>query len=226
MKNVIHFGAGNIGRGFFGQLYYQSGYHIIFVDIVESVVETLNNKNQYPLWLVGKDIEKLTIKNVSGIKITEKEKILQAAKNVSLISFSVGVNNVKNLVGIFKDIIEDKAVFNPSSCIDIIIGENMKDASRTLKQWITEVLSPFAIDYFEKKVGLVETVLGRMIPIVPEELKKQYPLIVLAEPYSTMPVAKNMFKGILPEVKGFQFVENIETYEAMKIYIHNFSHAA
>ncbi|MCM8765154.1 MAG: hypothetical protein NC830_07350, partial [Candidatus Omnitrophica bacterium] len=102
----------------------------------------------------------------------------------------------------------------------------IKDASRILRQWIIETISPSAVEYFEKNVGLVETVLGRMIPIVPEEIKKQYPLIVLAEPYNTMPIAKNMFKGKLPDVKGFLFVDNIETYEAMKLYIHNFTHAA
>ncbi|MGC8805394.1 MAG: hypothetical protein ACP5QD_05635, partial [Candidatus Ratteibacteria bacterium] len=81
-------------------------------------------------------------------------------------------------------------------------------------------------EFFNRNVGLVETVLSRMVPVVPEELKKQYPLIVLVEPYKTMPVAKNTFKGQLPEIKNFLFVEDIEPYEAMKLYIHNFTHAS
>ncbi|MCM8788464.1 MAG: hypothetical protein NC907_01605 [Candidatus Omnitrophica bacterium] len=226
MKKVLHFGAGNIGRGFFGQLYCQSGYHVIFVDIDESIIKMLNGRKEYPLWLTGKEIEKLTIKNVSGINFTDRQAILKASKDINLLSFSVGVNNVGNLIQVLKEIIENKAISNPSSQLNIIIGENIKDASKTLKQHIIKNLSPSAVEYFEKNVGLVETVLGRMIPIVPEQLKKQYPLIVLAEPYYTMPVAKNMFKGELPQVKGFLFVDDIETYEAMKLYIHNFTHAA
>ncbi len=74
MDRIIHFGAGNIGRGFFGQLYYESGYHTVFVDIVDRVIDTLNEKKEYPLWLVAEKTEKLTIKNVSGIRIGEIKK--------------------------------------------------------------------------------------------------------------------------------------------------------
>ncbi|MCM8816333.1 MAG: hypothetical protein NC913_02335 [Candidatus Omnitrophica bacterium] len=226
MKKVLHFGAGNIGRGFFGQLYYESGYHIIFVDVIDDIIETLNKKKEYPLWLVAENTEKLTIKNISGIKSTELSKIVDTSIDVNLISFSVGVNNVKQLIPILKKIIEEKSIKAPDSYLDIIIGENIKDASKILRQMLLENLEHNAIAYFTDKVGLVETVLGRMIPIVPEELKRQYPLIILAEPYKTMPVAKGMFKGELPEIKDFLFVENIEPYEAMKLYIHNFTHAA
>lgn len=226
MKKVLHFGAGNIGRGFFGQLYYESGYHIVFVDIVEQVINLLNDKNEYPLWLVSENLEKLTIKNVSGIKLSDVQSILETSRDIELISFSVGVNNVKGLIPILTKIIENKSKLKPESNLNIIIGENMKDASKTVRKWISESLNPEATDYFEKKVGLVETVLSRMIPVVPDEIKKQYPLIILAEPYKIMPVAKNMFKGNLPNIKGFLFVENIESYEAMKLYIHNLTHAA
>ncbi|MCM8765155.1 MAG: hypothetical protein NC830_07355, partial [Candidatus Omnitrophica bacterium] len=97
------------------QLSYQSGYHLVLIDIIESVIETLNSLNQYPLWLVGEKVEKLAIRNVSGIKITDRQAIVEASRNTDLISFSVGVNNMKGLVQVFKEIIENKSIFNPSS---------------------------------------------------------------------------------------------------------------
>lgn len=45
MKQAVHFGAGNIGRGFIGALFSQSGYHVTFVDIAEKIIDQLNEKS-------------------------------------------------------------------------------------------------------------------------------------------------------------------------------------
>ena len=34
--NAVMFGAGNVGRGFLGQLFCESGYEVVFVDIDET----------------------------------------------------------------------------------------------------------------------------------------------------------------------------------------------
>ena len=48
MKAVMY-GAGNIGRGFIGQLLSQSGYDTAFVDVVPAVIEQLNTQHRYPV---------------------------------------------------------------------------------------------------------------------------------------------------------------------------------
>ena len=40
---AVHFGAGNIGRGFIGQLLYESGYEICFLDVNQTVIDDINN---------------------------------------------------------------------------------------------------------------------------------------------------------------------------------------
>jgi len=39
---AIVFGAGNVGRGFLGQLFTESGYQVVFVDIDEPLLQALN----------------------------------------------------------------------------------------------------------------------------------------------------------------------------------------
>ena len=43
MKAVMY-GGGNIGRGFIGMLFSESGYEVTFVDVAETVVEQLQKK--------------------------------------------------------------------------------------------------------------------------------------------------------------------------------------
>ncbi len=49
------YGAGNIGRGFIGQLFYQSGYETSFIDVAPAVIEQLNTQHEYPVRILYKE---------------------------------------------------------------------------------------------------------------------------------------------------------------------------
>ena len=51
-KKAVQFGAGNIGRGFMGQLLWEAGFEITFVDADKQLVALLNDRAQYPLQLL------------------------------------------------------------------------------------------------------------------------------------------------------------------------------
>ena len=50
---AIQFGAGNIGRGFTAQLFTESGYEVVFVDVVDEIVRLINERRSYPIEIVG-----------------------------------------------------------------------------------------------------------------------------------------------------------------------------
>ena len=49
MKKAIQFGAGNIGRGFIGGLLSNAGYHVVFADVNEAILNGINNEKQYKI---------------------------------------------------------------------------------------------------------------------------------------------------------------------------------
>src|SRR5660398_132644 len=66
--NAVMYGAGNIGRGFIGQLFSQSGYDVIFVDVNDEVVERLNIDNEYPIHIISETgNEDIMVKNVRAV---------------------------------------------------------------------------------------------------------------------------------------------------------------
>ena len=68
MKNAVMYGAGNIGRGFIGQLFSLSGYEVTFIDINEAVISQLQNDRSYPLYITrGEEYELQEVKNVTGL---------------------------------------------------------------------------------------------------------------------------------------------------------------
>ena len=52
MKTAVIIGAGNIGRGFIGQIMSEAGYDVCFIDVSEPVVNALNERHEYPLEIV------------------------------------------------------------------------------------------------------------------------------------------------------------------------------
>ncbi|MDS8902162.1 mannitol-1-phosphate 5-dehydrogenase, partial [Streptococcus pneumoniae] len=73
MKQAIHFGAGNIGRGFIGALFSESGYHVSFVDVAEQVIDGLNEQGQYRVNMAQETEESVLVENVSGINNMKDE---------------------------------------------------------------------------------------------------------------------------------------------------------
>ena len=53
MKKAIHFGAGNIGRGFIGPVLQDNNYEVIFVDVDERLIDKLNTSNEYKVFKLG-----------------------------------------------------------------------------------------------------------------------------------------------------------------------------
>ena len=63
MKTAVHFGAGKIGRGFIADLLHDSGYKIVFADVVQPLVDLVNETHEYSLFLIDHDYEeKLSIR--------------------------------------------------------------------------------------------------------------------------------------------------------------------
>ncbi|MFH2068747.1 MAG: mannitol-1-phosphate 5-dehydrogenase [Candidatus Omnitrophota bacterium] len=226
MKKAVVFGAGNIGRGFLGQLFVESGYETVFVEAIPSVVELLNKKKTYPLWVVSdEEKEKFEIRNVRAVSAGNKDAVAEELAEAALVATAVGVGNIPKIAPLLARGIARRAAFKNPQPLNIIICENLLSAGKTLKAEIKHNLPPELHNYLAEKVGMVETVVSRMVPPVPAELKEKEPLLVLVEPYKILPVAKYGFKGEIPEINGFLPVADIQAYEELKLYVHNLVHA-
>jgi mannitol-1-phosphate 5-dehydrogenase len=50
---AVHFGAGNIGRGFVGLILHRAGYQVVFADVVDELIDALNATPSYQVKEVG-----------------------------------------------------------------------------------------------------------------------------------------------------------------------------
>lgn len=90
-KEAVIFGAGNIGRGFLGDLLNQSGYHTTFVDVDKHKIKLINQEKAYPLVVVSSDskLEQM-VNNVSAVSFDDTDKVTAAIVNADVILTAVG----------------------------------------------------------------------------------------------------------------------------------------
>ncbi len=223
MKKFIMYGAGNIGRGFIGQLFSESGYQVGFVDVNLELIDRLNRDREYPIEIVGDESREIIVKNVYGIDGNDLEKVADEIASCDIMATAVGVNVLKHIARPIALGIEKR--FNLGrGPLDIIICENLIGADKYLKELIIQHI-PHLKEKVNGGVGFVEASIGRMVPIMTEEKRRGNPLRVCVEPYCILPVDKDAFKGKIPEVKNLYPFAPFNLFIQRKLFMHNMSHA-
>jgi len=98
MKTAVQFGAGNIGRGFMGQLFWEAGYRTCFVEYNKDLVKMLNDSESYPLRLLDayskKEID-LKIDNFLAVATEEAEKTAELFSKADVAGTAVGERSLE-----------------------------------------------------------------------------------------------------------------------------------
>jgi mannitol-1-phosphate 5-dehydrogenase len=221
-KSILIFGAGKIGRSFIGQLFGLSGYEVVFSDIDLQLVEALNRERSYTVVIKGPREERLTIPNVRAIHGTDEASVIEEITRASIMAVSVGKNALEKIIPTISKGLTKRFQHHEDRPVDIIIAENMRSADEFMYERLKQHLPPdFPIDDY---VGLIETSIGKMVPIMTAEELKKDPLSVFAEPYNELILDKKGFKNKIPNVKGLAPKENIKAWVDRKAFIHNLGH--
>lgn len=223
-NKLVIFGAGKIGRSFIGQVFSRSGYEVVFIDINVNLIDDLNRYRQYKVIIKsGSGDETITISNVRGIYLNETEKVISELSNASIAAISVGQQGLPLTIPLIARALILRRQQRENWPLDIIIAENMRNADKYLAKELSYLLPvDFPLDTF---VGLVETSIGKMVPIMTQKDLDDDPLQVFAEPYNSLIVAGNSFRNNIPEVKDLEPKENIKAWVDRKLFIHNLGHA-
>ena len=98
MKQAVHFGAGNIGRGFIAQTLQANSFNVTFVDVNENLIDQVNEKSQYKISSIDiNGTKEEHIQNVRAVSLNDKKKLKEILMNADLISTSVGPKFVESI---------------------------------------------------------------------------------------------------------------------------------
>src|SRR5699024_4629788 len=151
---ALHFGAGNIGKGFIGYLLNKTGYEVLFVDVNKKTINHINKTNKY---FIEQLDDNQTLKEVSPVfalnAITQKQEIIDAIFHTNLITTSVGINNFPTISELIA-----QGLIRRKSKIDVIANENSINASSKLKKEVMRYVPENEKDFINSNFGFPNTV--------------------------------------------------------------------
>lgn len=225
MKAVMY-GAGNIGRGFIGQLLSESGYKVSFIDVNMQVIDALNERGEYTVEILENESNReVLVKNVCGVNGMDVDAVSEAIAQADVMATAVGVNVLPRIAGNIAKGLQKRWNGGNNSPFNIIICENLIGADAFLTQKVKENLSAEECAKFDQLIGMVEASIGRMVPLQTPEMTKNDILRVCVEPYCNLIVDKDAFKGEIPPVSNMSAYPKFQLYIERKLFIHNMGHS-
>jgi mannitol-1-phosphate 5-dehydrogenase len=222
---AVQFGAGSIGRGFLGQLFFESGYEIVFVDVDRELVRAINRRKSYPIRVVGNTSYDITVKGARAVDGTDTAAVVHELATADIAATAVGVKVLPSVAEPLARGLEARFRRPDSSPLNIIVCENMVNAAAFLKGEVRAKLSEANRALLETEVGFVDASIGRMVPLMTEEQRAEDPLLIHVEEYCELPVDKAAFKGPIPQIHNLKPYDNFQGYVERKLYVHNTGHA-
>ena len=222
MKHAVHFGAGNIGRGFIGEILFKNGFHIDFVDVNNQIIHALNEKSKYEIEIAQEGQPRIEIANVAGINSEEHpEQVIEAIQKADIITTAIGPNILPFIAELLAKGIEARRVAGNTQALDVMACENMIGGSQFLYQEVKKYLRPEGLTFTEKYIGFPNAAVDRIVPVQSHE----DPLFVVVEPFNEWVVETSRLKNPGLRLEEVHYEEDLEPFIERKLFSVNSGHA-
>lgn len=220
-KKAVHFGAGKIGRGFIAELLHDSGYEVIFGDVVDELVDLVNKEHEYPLFLIDHNYEEKIINHVVAYSnIKNPEKLIEAMCEAEIITTSVMATNLPKVAPLITEGLKKRLEQNQNKAI-VMACENAMMGTDILKKAMieTNILSEEELDSI---AVFPNTAVDRMVFCGIHNGKEG---IEVGDAYELVIEKNKLIDPNYEPIKGAEYVDDLMMYLQRKIYIINCGHA-
>lgn len=222
MKKAVHFGAGNIGRGFIGEILFENNFDITFVDVNEAIINALNERHSYEIEIAEDGQRHIAVSGVSGINnAQDSEAVVAAITQADIITTAIGPNILPLIAELVAKGIEARQAAGQQQAIDVLACENMIGGSEFLWSEVQKYLSESGLAYAKEYVGFPNAAVDRIVPAQSHE----DPLFVVVEPFKEWVVETGRMKNKALKLDGVHYEEELTPFIERKLFSVNSGHA-
>ena len=207
---AVHFGAGNIGRGFIGAVLQDAGFHVTFADVNQEILDALLQAGHYQLTELDSEAKTRTYSNFSALhSIDQLDELVAAIANADVVTASVGASILPRLASTIRAGIEHRTLGSP---LVVMACENAVNATDILEKSIGISDS--------NKVIYCNTAVDRIVPMQKPGSEPD----VSVEPFSEWVIDETNLVGISLNIPGAKFVPDLMPFIERKLFTVNTGH--
>jgi mannitol-1-phosphate 5-dehydrogenase len=216
---AVHFGAGNIGRGFIGLLLHEAGYEVVFADVNADLIDAIRSADSYDVHEVGAGGRTKTVTGFRAINSAVDEAALVAEiATADVVTTAVGPNVLRFVAPVIAQGLLARA--DGAGPVAVMACENAISATDTLAAEIRSAAGERSADVDARAV-FANTAVDRIVP-------GQDPaagIDVTVETFCEWVIESGPFGSSLPEIPGATFVDALGPYIERKLFTVNTGHA-
>jgi len=217
---AVHFGAGNIGRGFVGLILHRAGYEVVFADVVDEVIDALNSTDSYLVKEVGLDSAEERVDNYRAINSrTDEPAVVAQIASADMVTTAVGPTILKFLAPVIVAGLRNRP--DGSAPLVVMACENAINATDVLVEHIRALVPDEEWPALAARAVFANTAVDRIVP-------GQSPgagLDVTVETYFEWAIERPPFGGKEPQIPDATWVEDLAPYIERKLFTVNTGHA-
>jgi mannitol-1-phosphate 5-dehydrogenase len=202
---------------------HNSGYEVVFVDVMDSIIEALQKDTSYTVTEIGDDGERtFTIDHYRAINSKyEEDKVVEEIATADTVTCAVGPNILKFIAPVIAKGIEARKLDYP---LAVIACENMIGATDALRGFIETKLSDDTKKNIANKARFANSAIDRIVPHqdpnagLNVKIEKFFEWCVELPPF-------NGAKNGHPKIEHVHFVDDLQPYIERKLFTVNTSHA-
>lgn len=217
---AVHFGAGNIGRGFVGLLLHEAGYEVVFADVAGDLISQLAAAGSYDVHEVGENLTVRTVDNFRALNSgTQEQDVIAEIATADIVTTAVGPHILRFVAPVIAKGIAARA--DGLAPLQVMACENAINATDLLRDEVARVWDP-AVGGLDAFAVFANTAVDRIVP-------NQEPgqgLDVTVETFYEWVIDRTPFAGSEPAIPGATFVDNLAPYIERKLFTVNTGHAS
>ncbi len=216
---AVHFGAGNIGRGFIGLLLSRSGYQVTFVDVNDEIVNSLQLRGEYTVTLANESQSAETVSHVTAIHGSKLDQVSEAIAKADLVTTAIGVSILPHIASVIATGIR-RRMEEGESPLHMIACENTIGGSSQLRSLVFTYLTEEEQLQADQWIKFPNAAVDRIVPIQHHE----DPLQVTVEPFYEWIVDRSSMIQGYQAIEGVLYVDELDAFIARKLFTVNTGH--